>query len=517
MFFKNVLRVGSITLGSRVLGLIRDTLMAVFMGASALSDAFLIAFKLPNTFRRLFAEGSLNSVFVPIYASLCYNDRAEARRFANEIFTRLLLIIILVIVLMEIFMPQVMVVLAPGFKKIHPVQYLHAITLTRITLAYLLFMSLASLYAAILNSFKKFAVVAALPIVLNICIISALLIHYYITTRYDAAYYACVGIALAGFLQFFILFLYLHKLKLLPKFRLFPKLTVHGKSFFKNVLPAVVSAGTYQLNIFVDLTVASWLSTGSITCLYYADRLTQLPLAMIGIAMSTVLVPYISSRMQDKQEVASIKRNSILYSTLLSIAAAALFLVMGKEILTMLFNYGRFSMEGVVKTYGVLCFYAVAIIPNVLLKIIVSIFYAERDVKLPFYTNLLVLVINIVLCVLLPRYMGAKGIACATCISCSIGVIIMFNILVKRRYLIVLPSFLNELFKGMMAICIVFLLIYVAKYLIFNYVDATNRITFIVITLSTCVVSAFLCLFALKVVKSSLYSELKDTFTRKNT
>lgn len=508
MFFKNVIQVGSVTLVSRILGLIRDTMIALFLGASSSSDAFVIAFKLPNTFRRLFAEGSLNPVFVPIYSELLYKRPREAQIFASEIFTILTVLLIVLIAVVEIFMPQFTMLFAPGFKTAYPKQFDLAVNLTRITLSYLLFMSLSALYAAMLNSLKKFALAAALPFILNISIIGFLLLSKVNDLGLGSAYFGCFGIAFAGFVQFLIISLRVKQLGLWPRFCWITRLHQGTKDFFRRVLPTIISAGTYQINIFIDLTIASWLAGGSITYLYYADRLSQLPLAMIGIAMSTVIVPYISNGESTIKEARAIKTNAILYSMLLGSACAAAFLVLGQQIVIMLFNYGKFDLYSASQTYKVLCFYAIGLMPNVVIKIVVAIFYAKKETRIPFYVNLGTLVLNTILCIILSRRIGVCGIALATCISSIVSVVVLLMILFKKRYLTVSTTFWLELMKGLAVTAFVFGLYEVLIVLHLWDVSIRNHLRLTIYTLSMCVALAGAWFLGLKLVKSALYEEI---------
>lgn len=517
MFIKSILKVSLFTLISRILGLIRDTTTAVFLGTSAYSDAFIIAFKLPNVFRRLFAEGSLNSVFIPIFSNLISTEKEQdARKFSNEIFTILFISLFVVIVVMEIFMPSLLVIFAPGFKTYHKEEYDLAVTLTRITMPYLFFISLASVYASILNGFKKFAMVALMPFILNINIILCFCCSSIYNFGLDNTFFGCFGITLGGVCQFILMFFCAYKLNWKLVFVKLNKISEATRSFFKRVLPVVITAGIYQINIFIDLTIASWLGGGTITYLYYGDRLNQLPLAIIGIAISTVIIPFIVGNNSKQQDNSKLKANAILYAIILGMPAVFAFLILGKEIITLLFQYGKFNAISAKYTYYVLCCYALGLIPNILIKIIVAIFYAESDGKTPFYVNLGILIFNTILAIIFAIYLGVVGIALATSISSLLSVIILGRVLSKKKLIQIHKDFIKEVLLAFVATVVVFGIIWLIKSPIINLFKLYfGYAGFIVSLFLLMAATAIAWVTGLKLVKSDFYFNMVNLINKK--
>ena len=288
---RSIATVGSFTLASRVVGFVRDILIASFLGAGLVSDAFFVAFKVPNFFRRLFAEGAFNAAFVPMFSGLMTTDgREAARAFAGEALAVMVVVLFVFVTALQIAMPWAMYGLAPGFAA-NPEKFDLAVEFTRLTFPYLLFISLVSLMGGILNSAGRFAAAAATPILLNLTLIGALLlaVPYLPTTGHALAW----GVAAAGIIQFVWLLAAMARAGLsirLPR----PRLTPRVKELLRLMLPGVIGAGVVQINLLVDVVIASLLPEGSISFLYFADRVNQLPVGVIGVAVGTALLPLLS-------------------------------------------------------------------------------------------------------------------------------------------------------------------------------------------------------------------------------
>ncbi|MEI7669081.1 MAG: murein biosynthesis integral membrane protein MurJ, partial [Pseudomonadota bacterium] len=286
--------IGSLTMVSRIFGFVRDVLIASVLGAGMLSDAFFVAFKLPNFMRRLFAEGAFNSAFLPLYAgTIATEGRENAKTLVEEIHSVLLYILIIITILAIIFMPELMAVLAPGFDK-DIEKYNLTITLTRITFPYIIFISLVSLQGGILNSIDKFAAVAATPIIMNICLILAMiaLVPFVPTPAHALA----IGVMLSGISQYFWLLYFCRKAGVSPRF-IFPKMTKNVKKLFMLIGPAALGSSVAQINLMIDIIIASHIDK-AVSFLYYADRIAELPLGVIGIAVSTALLPMLSKQIR---------------------------------------------------------------------------------------------------------------------------------------------------------------------------------------------------------------------------
>ena len=288
---------GFYTIISRLLGYLRDILIAIFLGTSFIADVFFVAFRIPNTFRRLFAEGTFNAAFVPSYTSETTKSKIQADKFANEIFNLLFSGLLFLVLVVEIFMPAFVGLIAPGFVADSEKIKL-AIDLTRITFPFLLFVSLASFFAAILNSHNKFAVASAAPIILNVVLIGILIFGKYLGD--DIIYYLSYGVSFAGFLQLIFLYKFVSKFYTI-KFNFNFKINNKVKFFFKKLLPSIFSSGVTQINILVGTIIASFQAS-AVSYLYYADRIYQINLAIAGIAVGVVVLPQLSRHVYLKKK-----------------------------------------------------------------------------------------------------------------------------------------------------------------------------------------------------------------------
>ena len=280
---------GFYTIISRLLGYLRDILIAIFLGTGFLADAFFVAFRIPNTFRRLFAEGTFNAAFVPSYTSELVKSKSKSNTFANEIFNLLFCGLLFLILLIELFTPVFVSLIAPGFVEDSEKIEL-AINLTRITFPFLMFVSLSSFFAAILNSHNKFAAASAAPIILNLVLIGVLFFGKYLND--SLVYYLSYGVSIAGFLQLVFLYKTAKKFCLVTlNFRF--KLTQVVRNFFKKLLPSIFSSGVTQINILIGTIIASFQAS-AVSYLYYADRIYQINLAIAGIAIGVVVLPHLS-------------------------------------------------------------------------------------------------------------------------------------------------------------------------------------------------------------------------------
>ena len=369
------------TLISRVLGYLRDILIAIFLGASIFADAFFVAFRLPNTFRRLFAEGTFNAAFIPSYTSEKIENKKKGKKFADEILQLLILILFLIVLIVEIFTPYLVYLIAPGFQA-DAEKFNLAVELTRITFPFLLFVSLSSFFSGILNSNNKFAAAAAAPIILNIILILSLLFSYY--QNLNIAKQLSYSVTLAGVIQLFFL-VYFTKKYYRPSFELKITLNQKIKFFFKKLLPSILSSGVTQINILVGTIIASF-EVSAVSYLYYADRIYQINLALAGIAVGTVSLPILSKayKKNNKLKIANIQSKSIELSLLLSIPASVGLILASEEIVNALFGYGSFNIENVKMTASALKFFGFGVPAFALIKILSNFFFARNNTKTPF-------------------------------------------------------------------------------------------------------------------------------------
>ena len=459
------------TLISRVLGYIRDILIAFFLGATIFADAFFVAFRLPNTFRRLFAEGTFNAAFIPSYASARIENKKKGKKFADDILGSLLLILILIVTVVEIFTPYLVYIIAPGFIENDEKLNL-AIELTRITFPFLLFVSLSSFFSGILNSNNKFAAAAAAPIVLNVILILSLIIsHKFNLNIVKQLSYA---VTIAGIFQ--LIFLFFVTLKFYkPTLTFKIKADNKVKFFFKKLIPSIFSSGVTQINILIGTIIASF-ETGAVSYLYYADRIYQINLAIAGIAVGTVSLPALSNAFKNKnlKKLSRIQSKSFELSLLLSIPASFGLILASEEIVNSLFGYGSFSEEDVKSTAVALKYFGYGVPAFALVKILSNFFFARDNTKTPFYISIVMVVINVFISVSLFSSFGFKIIPIATSISAWIGVLFYFYLLNEKKSLLLemqlIPNFLKILISTLvMSFILVMTLDICADYLSYTY------------------------------------------------
>jgi len=425
------------TLISRILGYVRDILIAIFLGTSIFADAFFVAFRLPNTFRRLFAEGAFNAAFVPSYAGELTQSKKQADHFAKQVFNLLFIILFFFVLVAEIFMPQLIYLIAPGFFK-DPEKLKLAIDLSRITFPFLLFVCLASFFSAILNSYNKFAVAAAAPILLNIILIGSLFISQWF--RISNVLTLSYAVSLAGLLQLLILLFYVRK-NFKPILTIKIKLDDKIKFFFKKLLPSIFSSGVTQINILIGTIIASF-QAGAVSYLYYADRVYQINLAVAGIAIGTVMLPELSKHIKNDNydNALNLQNRALELSLFLSIPAAVALFLSSQEIITSLFGYGSFDRESVNNTGSALTFFAFGVPAFSILKIFSNFFFARNNTKLPFYLSVVSVIINILISISLFSRVGFIIIPISTSISSWVNVFLHYYFIKKMK----LHSFDNK-------------------------------------------------------------------------
>jgi putative peptidoglycan lipid II flippase len=413
---RSVATVGSMTLISRVLGFVRDIMVAALLGAGPLADAFFVAFKLPNFLRRLFAEGAFNAGFVPLFARTLEGEgEAAAKAFAEEAQAVLAAVLVPLVILALALMPWVIMAMAPGFET-EGVRYQASVELSRITFVYILFISLVALYSGVLNSLGRFAAAAAAPIVLNLCLILALLLS---AAWLDAPANALAwGVAAAGLMQFLWLRLAVRRAGLAPAFRR-PRATPRVKRLFALILPGALGAGVAQINLFADVIFASLLPAGAVSFLYYADRVNQLPVGVIGVAVGTALLPLMARQLRAGERAAALtsQNRAIELGLLLTVPAALGLAVLSLPVTSVLFERGAFGPEDARATAAALTAYVLGLPAYVLVKVLAPGFFAREDTRTPVKIAILCLISNVVLSLSLIWVIGHVGIALATTLS----------------------------------------------------------------------------------------------------
>src|SRR5579883_794103 len=429
---RSVATVGGYTMVSRVLGFVREVLTATFLGASPVSDAFFVALRLPNMFRSLFAEGAFSAAFVPIFAGMIAKDgRPAAQRFAEEALAALLTALLLFTLAGEILTPLILRVIAPGFAA-DPEKFQLATELTRIMFPYLLFISLVALQGGVLNSVERFAATAVTPVLLNLFLIAALIL-----VRPPTGHALAWAVTAAGVAQFVWLVMSCSQAGLplsLPR----PRLTPAVKKLLRVMLPGVLGSGITQVNLVVSTAVASLLPTGAVSYLYYADRLNQLPLAVVGIAVGTAILPPLSRQVRTGDEAGAVQTQNrgLELALLLTVPAAVALGVLARPILAALFERGAFGPVEVHATAGALAAYAAGLPAFVLVKVLAPAFFARHDTATPVKVAMVAVVANLVLTLTLGVALpfAHVGIASATSAAGWINALSLLWLLHRRAH-----------------------------------------------------------------------------------
>jgi putative peptidoglycan lipid II flippase len=412
--------VSGFTLFSRITGFLRDIVLANVLGAGPAADAFFVALRLPNHFRAIFAEGAFNSAFVPSYARLRTGKGAVAvGAFADRVFTLLMICQIVLLAVALLFTSAVIAVIAPGFVS-EAQQYALAVDLTRITFPYLLLVSIVTLYGGILNALNRFAAAAAASILLNVAMIGTLAVAFYFPTPGHAAAW---GVFIAGVLEVLLVGGDAYRNGVLPKLR-WPKFDADMKVFLKRFFPATVGSTGLQIALFADTIIGSLLPSGAIAALYYADRINQLPVGVIGIAVGTVLLPEMANRLAagDEQGARHAQSRAIEFTLLLSLPCIVAFLLVPEAIMRGMFLRGKFTDENAVAAAMTLAAYAIGLLPFVLVRSLSVTFLSRGDTATPVKALFFGIAINVGLKLLLFRPYAQAGLAFATAIGAWVNV-----------------------------------------------------------------------------------------------
>lgn len=425
--------VSGMTLISRVTGFVRDILVAGVLGAGLVADAYLIAFQFPNLFRRLFAEGAFSAGFVPIFSEKLERDgRSAARQFAEEAFAVLALSVLVLVLVMMIIMPVALFAIAPGFDRI-PGQMERATELARLAFPYLFFISLVSLQSGVLNALDRFAAAAATPILLNLTLIAA--VSFAVTTGIEPAFALSLGVSLAGVIQFAWL-TWRVRAAGLPIRWVRPRLTPQVKTLLRRILPVVFGASLYQLNLLVDKIIATLVAVGAVSWLYFADRVNQLPLGVIGVGIGVALLPMLSRAIQAgrETEAANAQNRAIEISLTLTLPAAAGILVLAGPIAAVLYERGAFTSTDRDAVAAALAAFAGGLPAYVLIKALAPGFFGRQDTATPVKISAFAMVLNIALNLILMRPLGHIGIALATALAAWVNAGLLAWVLYKRGH-----------------------------------------------------------------------------------
>ena len=465
--FRSFFTVSFYTFLSRVLGFIRDILIARYLGSTVMADAFFVAFRIPNFFRRVLAEGAYSAALIPVFSGVVLNpkDDHEASDFVENTTSMLLFATVVLTILFFFGMPYIIQVLAPGFTD-NKEAYELAVHFGKIIFPYLIFISLAAHFASINNVHERFAAGAFAPAILNISFILSLFI---LTPLLPSAGHALsYGVLIGGVLQF--LYLYRSVLKFYrPRLRI-PVLNEKLKKFFRLFLPGIVGSGVIQLNIVIGTIIASFLPVGAISHIYYADRLNQLPLAIFGIALGIVLLPSLSKAIKssNQETIHNIQNRSIEFSLLISLPSAIGLFILAEPIIYILFERGAFLQEDTFYTARVLGYFALGLPAYIIIKVLVSCFFAREDTKTPLYISIVSVISNIVLSLLLIESMREMGIALATAVSAWVNALLLYVMLSLRNNIKFDSLLVSNSIKILISSIVLVLGIYGLKVIIFE-------------------------------------------------
>ena len=415
-------------LGSRLTGFIRDVLLANFLGANLLSDAFLFAYRLPNLFRRIFAEGAVNSVFIPMYVNLEKENKKLSNDFIWFIFIIFFIFTGLLTVLVVLFNDNVISILAPGFVD-NKSQFNLASILLPITFPFLIFVTLSAILSSVLNTKGSFFLPSFLSVILNIFMIVSLLIY-----KSDSYIPLAWSMIVAGLIQLTLLFINLSFLKIIWKLSLnsfsqiLPKLVI----FFKRFFYSVVGSGIVQLNIFISMIFASLVGKGSISHIYYADRIIDLPFALIAVAMSITLLPYLSKNILDENKNAEAFNQTIIFCYIFALPSSFAIFFLGSDIVQVLFGRGEFLESDVLITSKILIIYSLSLPAYMIARICSQVFFSYERVDLPVKASIPTFLSNFLMCFFFYKSLGVVGLAIAGAISIWLNV--LFQIFFLRRF-----------------------------------------------------------------------------------
>lgn len=426
--------VGGFTMISRVLGMARDMAIAAVLGAGPVADAFFVAFKLPNFFRRLFAEGAFAAGFIPIFSGfLAKEGREAARAFAEQSLAVLLWFLLILTTAAQIGMPWVMQVMAPGFAS-DPAKFDLAVALTRVTFPYLLFISLVSLMGGVLNALGRFAAVAATPILLNLILLAAVLVGVKLAP--SAGHALSWGVAAAGLGQFLWLLWECRRAGMSLRLPL-PRFGQGMRDLGRRMAPAALGAGVVQINLLVDNIIASFLADGSISFLFYADRLNQLPLGVIGVALGTAILPLLSRQVAQGDIAAAnhTQNRALEVGLLLTLPAAAALWVLSEPIIAVLFERGAFGPASTRATAAALAGFAIGLPAYVLVKVLAPAYFARGDTRAPLRYGIWAMLANLLFSLTLVWPLAHVGLALSTALASWVNTGQLAHGLLKQGHL----------------------------------------------------------------------------------
>lgn len=426
------------TIVSRISGLVRDVVMANILGPGALADAFFVAFRIPNFLRRIFAEGAFSQAFIPVFSELTERNTPEAKSFVSAASGMLGAITLVLTALGILFAPTLVRIFAPGFLD-DPEKFAVTVNALRIMFPYLFCVSLVAMSAAVLNTVNRFAIPAVTPVLLNVCLILAMWLLLPLLD--NAAQALAYGVLIAGFAQIFFQLPSLKK----EGFLTWPQLQRKNKSVrkvFSLILPATFSVSVAQINMLVNTYLASFLVTGSISWLYFSDRLMEFPVGVFGIALATVVLPSLSREytLGSISSFSAMLDWALRWVLVIAVPATAALYMLATPLLTTIFQYNEFSTQDVEMSAIALQAFAVGVCGFIFVKVLAPGFFARQDTKTPMQIAVISVLVNVLCSIVLVRFMAHAGLALAISIAAWVNAALLFTVLLKRGIFIPQPG-----------------------------------------------------------------------------
>ena len=502
--FKPTLLVAGLTSLSRIVGLIRDVLISNVLGVSYITDIFIVALRIPNIFRRITAEGAFSSAFIPIFSKKLTLNKISAIKFSEDILFASLVVMILITSLLQILMPFIIYFIAYGFID-DPVKFNLAINFSRITTPYILLVSLSSIGIGILNSLGRYFASSFAPIIFNAVLVSVLLLP--IDNITSVGYLMSFGVIISGIIQFILVFYFLYKSGYILKLKRPENLNLINK-FSVVAKPQIITGLVMQANIVLSGIIASFVE-GGISILYYAERLYQLPLALFGISIGTVLLPTLSSLdiRKDFDKINPVITNIIKFSLIMIIPSAVGLSIISVPLISVIYEHGMFSEINTVNVSKALIAFSLGLPAFVLIKIYLPIFYSIGDTKTPLFYSIISISINLILALLLFQPIGIVGIALSTSISSWLNLFLLMSGSKKYNINISLEKIYRDLFKIILSVIFMSLYIIIISKFLFH-LPLISQLVFLVISAS---IIYFLVLFVLGVFnKNDIISIIKN-------
>ena len=513
--FKSTLIVSLMTLLSRILGFARDVIFARVFAASAGMDAFLIAFKIPNFMRRLFAEGAFNQAFVPTLGEYKEaKDKAAVKDLIQHVFGTLGGWLFIITLIGVIAAPIVIMIFAPGYlQQQDQSQYDLTVNLLRFTFPYIFFISLVAFAGGILNTYKQFAIPAFTPVLLNVVLIAAT--YWIVPLMEQPVMGLAIGVFLAGIVQLLFQLPFIARMGFLARPRWNPQ---HGgvKKILKLMLPALFGASVAQINLLLDTIIASLLTTGSISWLYYSDRLMEFPLGLLGVALATVILPSLSQQhvSDSREEFSATLDKAIRWVIYLGIPSAIGLCMLSAPIISTLFGSDNFTKHDIEMSSMSLMAYSFGLVGFILVKVLLPGFYSRQDTKTPVKIGIKALIINMVfnIIIVLPwfllDYPGAHaGLAIATSISAFSNAFLLYHWLRKHEVYWPAKGWDKVWLQVIIANSIMFLVLWAMHYELEQWLNwsLSERILHLLSAIAMAIIAYFSCLFILGVRKHNFF------------